>query len=153
MAALKVVAAGVQAGDFMCGLFGPRGTGKTQLAVIAARMHFSRCNPMYCKVVEYFQSVKSTFGTRACEEDVIAEYCRAGLLIIDEVQERLSSEWENVMFTHLIDKRYDSMKSTILIGNISDKDDEITRHLGSSIVSRLTETGGVISTASWPRVR
>lgn len=72
------------------------------------------------------------------------------LLVLDEIQERAESEWEDREMTRLLDARYRQCRSTILIGNL--KPDEVGTRLGASIVSRLAEGGEIIACA-WESFR
>ena len=72
------------------------------------------------------------------------------LLVIDEAQERGESDWESRMLTHVVDKRYFLQRDTLLISNL--KLDEFKASIGTSICSRLIETGGAIL-ADWPSFR
>lgn len=130
---------------------GPRGTGKTQAAVsvgkqacvLAVRRNEQERRPLlYSATMEFFLSVKATFGKDdKCERDAIAPYLNCSLLILDEIQERGSTEWEDRLLNFVLDKRYSTQRDTILIANLTDAD--FAKNLGSSIVSRLTETGRV----------
>jgi DNA replication protein DnaC len=74
----------------------------------------------------------------------------AGLLVLDEVQERGETEWEDRELTRLIDARYRACRSTVLVGNL--KPDELAPRLGSSIVSRIHDGGSVLLCA-WDSFR
>ena len=64
------------------------------------------------------------------------------MLILDEVQERGNTAWEDRILTHILDRRYGAMVPTIIIANLTES--ALVECLGDSIISRLTETGGVI---------
>lgn len=130
---------------------GKRGTGKTQAAVsvgkqaclLAARRNEQNRRPFfYATAMDFFLSIKATYGTDdKCERDAIAPYLNCSLLVLDEIQVRGSTEWEDRMLDHVIDKRYGMDLDTILIANLTDSD--LAKNLGPSIVSRLTEKGRV----------
>jgi DNA replication protein DnaC len=131
-------------GSMFC-LIGPRGTGKTQLAVTLIRFACKRMyHSYYCKSMDFFLELKNSYrpNSRLSELGVFNKYHKPDFLVIDEIQVRSESAWENQAFTHLIDQRYDAMKTTILIGNL--KAENLAASLGESIYSRLTETGGVV---------
>jgi DNA replication protein DnaC len=139
-------------------LWGPRGTGKTQLAVMAA-MEFplpilpqENRLPRYVKASDIFREIRGTFKreSTATEKDVVASFITPLLLIIDEAQERGESDFENITLTHIIDKRYDAMLHTIIISNL--RREELGKSLGASIVSRIHETGQDIE-CNWPSFR
>jgi DNA replication protein DnaC len=131
--------------DLMAALIGPRGTGKTQAAVEVIR---AACRDgkraMYSTAMEFFARVKATFSAEesVTESSVINDYAKPALLVIDEVQVRSDSAWENNLLTHLVDRRYGHMLATVFIGNLSTDDFRIS--VGDSIYSRLAQTGGLI---------
>ena len=84
------------------------------------------------------------------EAEMVDLYVRPRLLVIDEIQERGGSDWEDRLLTHIIDRRYGQMKDTILIGNLTREEFECA--MGASVCDRLTETGGMI-VCNWPTFR
>lgn len=137
--------------DFMCSIVGPRGPGKTQMGVELIRDACKRgieCS--YHKVAEVFMRIKEGYRKDMSEEETLRPFVRISLLVLDEIQERSESDWENRLLTYLIDKRYDSMKPTILIGNLTNT--SIIECLGDSIYSRMVETGGIIE-CKWESFR
>lgn len=140
----------------LCGLVGLRGRGKTQLATQVARHKVESVldaggqadhSVKYARAMQFFTAIKSTYSSAAkrTEEDVIREFCRPWLLVIDEVHERGESAWENRLLTSVIDERYGAKKDTILIANLSPED--FAAQLGDSGQSRMNETGSVFSLA------
>lgn len=73
-----------------------------------------------------------------------------GLLVLDEIQERAESEWEDRELTRLVDARHRACRSTILVGNL--KAAELASRLGASIVSRIHE-GGTVLLCGWESFR
>jgi DNA replication protein DnaC len=145
---------------FLVALLGPRGTGKTQLAVDVA---VSRCRAMseqdehkgyiarYCKAMEIFLEIRACYQSKdRCERDVVDFWCRFGLLVIDELQVRGDTSFEDKVLTHVCDRRYDAILDTILISNQSEAD--FRESVGPSIWSRLSEAGGFI-VCDWPSFR
>ena len=105
-----------------------------ELAVIAG-------NSRYRTAMRFFLEVRATF--RKCSErseiEVIDELTGSSLLILDEIQERGETPFEDRLLTHVIDARYAAMKPTILIANLTKA--ELSASLGESIVSRAQENG------------
>ena len=137
----------------MLALIGARGPGKTQLAVCAMhRACRSLQTTRYVKAMDFFSEIKGAYqgGAKDTERSVLSRFCQPRLLVIDGVEERGETAWEDQMLTHVLDKRYDDMKDTILIGNL--KPEEFVRSVGSSVESRLRETGGII-VCEWPSFR
>ena len=145
-------------------LVGSRGTGKTQMAHRAVVLHsewiikstsdddvicfpvkvMSLYSATYTRAMNIFIALRGSYNkdSGTSEEQIIRDHCRPKLLIIDEMHERGESTWEDRILTHIIDTRYGDMKDTILISNQTVG--EFAQQVGPSIISRLTETGGII---------
>jgi DNA replication protein DnaC len=137
---------------FCLALIGIRGCGKTQLAVEAIRecAHRSK-RARYCTATEFFMEIKASYDNELrSEKDVIQEFARPLLLVIDEIGQRSESEWENRLLFELLNRRYNSLKDTILISNQSLE--VFTTSLGPSLISRMQETGGLIE-CNWASYR
>ena len=139
-------------------LHGKRGAGKTRMAAEIARSgRFPRDHTagaklsdgpveakrtaVYRTAMGFFLDVRATYkkDSQHAEKDVIEELKRPGLLVIDELQERGETAFENRLLTHLIDARYGAMRPTIIIANLTAK--ELGETLGPSIVDRVQEDG------------
>ncbi len=132
-------------------LWGPRGTGKTQLALEVARtVAAEKC--LYRKASDIFRELRYTYRSSATqgEKDVFESFVRPFLLVIDEAQERGETDFEDRVLTQIVDRRYDAMLHTIIISNLTRE--ALAKSLGSSIVSRAHEIGEVIECA-WPSFR
>tara|TARA_R100000808_G_scaffold1004_1_gene4801 strand:+ start:2612 stop:3202 length:591 start_codon:yes stop_codon:yes gene_type:complete len=165
--ALKRVATARDAllsGDCLIGLIGPRGTGKTQIATELGfcldrqqAMQDQLDNPhresweegrvyqqKYYVLGHLLDLQKETFGNKTLKhhETPVGIAERVDLLILDEVQEVVQTDWQHTTLTRLIDVRYQNMKRTILIGNLTVNG--LSAALGDSIYSRMTETGIII---------
>lgn len=126
-------------------LTGKRGCGKTQMAVHAIRQSAKQGRDgYYTKALDIFIGMRACFrqGASASEESLIKQYVRYKLLVIDALEEKSDSEWENRMLSHIIDKRYDARVDTILVTN--ETPEEFAKQHGSSISDRMHETGGVV---------
>lgn len=124
-------------------LIGNRGGGKTRLAAEACRdLYPTRC--VYTTAMGLFLRLRASYKRTAKEDEsgIVEDLANAPLLVLDELQERGESEWEDRILTHLIDERYARMLGTILIANL--KPGELADHLGPSIADRMRETGGMI---------
>lgn len=97
-------------------------------------------------------AIKATWDKEGgTERTALKAFTDPKLLVIDEVHERGRSEWEQRMLTTIIDTRYRSgYKDTIIIGNM--KETQLTEELGASIMSRVSETGGIL-VADWKSYR
>jgi DNA replication protein DnaC len=139
-------------GGLFSAIIGPRGTGKTQLAVEVAKriaqIEAMKKKPddrpiMYDKAMGVFVTIRQAMKGDDGELTAIRRYITPRLLIIDEIQERGETEWEDRVLTHILDKRYDDpSKNTLVLGNA--KPEEIAKALGPSITSRIRECGSLI---------
>ena len=132
-------------------LHGKRGTGKTQMAAELARAKRfpidagTKADPRrsahYQTAMRFFLTVRATFrkGSDKTELDIIDRMTEPGLLVIDELQERGETDFEDRLLTHLIDARYGARRPTILIANLTRE--ELAKSLGPSIVDRVHENG------------
>jgi DNA replication protein DnaC len=137
---------------FSSGLVGTRGCGKTQLSVCVIR---AACkvglSAYYEKAMDIFISLRTAFKVEGrTEMDVIKKYCKHKLLVIDTMENRGETPFEDRLLNHIIDKRYDNMLDTLLVSN--QKAEDFAAVLGPSIVSRMNETGRII-TCNWNSFR
>lgn len=130
-------------GGGIVALIGPRGTGKTRLSAEAMRNH-APDNAIYTTAMGLFLRIRASFGkaSKESESDIVDELAKCPLLILDEIQERGNTAWEDRILTHVLDRRYGAMTPTIIIANLTE--DALSDCLGESILSRIEENGGVI---------
>jgi DNA replication protein DnaC len=124
-------------------LIGPRGTGKTRFATEAMR-NLAPAKGSYTTAMGLFLRIRASFGkaSKESEDDIVRDMATTKLLILDEVQERGNTAWEDRILTHILDRRYGAMAPTIIIANLTEA--ALVDCLGDSIISRLTETGGIL---------
>ena len=139
-------------------LYGGYGTGKTRMAWEVARAHKSKRpnigtggigwstitkkRPMiYTTAVNLFSTIKSTYtaGTEKSEKEVVSDYTEAALLVIDEVQERGETQYEDRQLTAIIDARYAADMPTILISNYTWE--RLASTLSPAVIDRIEENG------------
>lgn len=162
--ALEIAESG---GIIVC--YGRRGTGKTQIAVEIARnaklpnsgkpqnQWTFQSRPehrpaLYVKAMEIFIDLKNSFQRPSApsEKAIIEKLASAAFLVIDEAHVRGETKYEDDKLTHIIDKRYDAMRPTMLITNLQRK--EFAAQLSPSILSRIEEQGGGIE-CNWESYR
>ena len=124
-------------------LIGSRGTGKTRLAAELMR-HETTSRDRYTTAMGLFLRIRRSFskGASETEADIVDEMSDCPLLVIDEIQERGNTGWEDRIITHILDRRYSEMMQTIIIANLTKE--SLSECLGDSVVSRMQETGGVM---------
>ena len=130
-------------------LSGKRGPGKTRMA---AELALYQKNSRYRTAMRFFLEIRESFrkDSAVSELETIKSLTRTELLVLDELQERGDTAFEDRLLTHLIDARYAENKPTILIANLTRK--ELTASLGASIVSRIHENGDIIE-CGWASFR
>jgi len=147
--------------------FGDRGTGKSFMSYVLARgsqyfedTHYPadfqstirlRRPAIYRTAMRIFMELKATYGTKRSELEVMDELAGAVLLVIDEIQERGETPWENQKLAAIVDSRYQAKRPTLLIGNYLTIE-ELENSLSPSIASRIQEGGGAIH-CNWPSFR
>ena len=139
-------------------MYGAHGTGKTRMSWEIAR----KCTPqdahiatpgigwsqsrkerpaIYTTAVGLFLEIRDTFraDSEFSEMQVVKKYTDAGLLVIDEVQERGETDFENKKLTTIIDARYAYERPTILITNYSRE--KLAATLSPAVLDRIRENG------------
>jgi DNA replication protein DnaC len=106
---------------------GKNGTGKTHLAMCLAKD-----SATYCLVPELFRTVREDLSI---EQETIDDYGECKLLILDEAGRQKGTEFERNLLFEIIDKRWNNMLPTTIIGNI-DKG-EFAGLYGSAVLDRL----------------
>ena len=124
-------------------MIGNKGAGKTQLAAEIIK-DLAPDSATYTTATELFLRLRATFDKEASETEIkiVRELSRTELLVIDELQERSESAWENQRLTLILDKRYANEKPTLLISNLTAA--ELTASLGDSITDRMRQAGGIV---------
>lgn len=134
-------------------LYGGHGTGKTRMAYELARKAtpprpsfvirgITKTLPaIYTTAVNMFMSIRDTYrnDSEISEKRLIQDYTEAALLVIDEVQERGETPFEDRKLTQIIDARYMDGRPTILISNFSRVD--FAKTLSPAVLDRIRENG------------
>lgn len=97
--------------------------------------------------------MKSSWNKNAeeSEEQVMRTYIAPNLLVIDEIGVQFGSEAEKIILFEIINERYEAMKPTILISNLSQQ--ELGAYVGERIVDRMREGGGAMIAFDWESYR
>jgi len=136
-------------------LCGKPGTGKTHLAAaICNHLILSGGRSVvFSRVYSAIRAIKDTYR-RDCEtteQEVLEAFVSADLLVLDEVGVQFGSDTERLLMFEIINGRYDKVKPTILISNLSAG--EIEDFIGERIMDRLMEGGGVVVPFDWQSER
>lgn len=127
------------------GIVGLRGTGKTLMAAyVTYRSVRANIPSLYTTAAMLFREIKESWqgDNGPSERAVINKFASIRVLIIDELQERAESSFEDRTLTEIIDIRYGAMQPTIIMSNLSGPD--FLKSIGPSIKSRMDECGGMM---------
>jgi DNA replication protein DnaC len=132
-------------------LCGKTGTGKTHLSCAIANQIIQQSgNPVvFLSVMRAIRTVKETYSksSKLTEQQAINNLSRPDLLILDEVGVQFGSDAEKIILFEIINERYQNMKPTILISNLSPE--EITDFIGDRVADRMRENGGTVLKFEW----
>lgn len=145
-------------------LLGARGAGKTRMAYELAtngelandtkifQGNREKLPAIYRTAMEMFMELRSTYSRASdlSEFDLFRWYQSAALLVIDEMQERGETSFENQKLTAIVDARYREGRATVLIGNYTAA--EFCKSVSPSILSRIQENGAAIE-CNWQSFR
>lgn len=133
---------------------GNPGTGKTHLAT-AISNHVCRSGyvSLFISVLKAVRSVKSTWNRNenGNEQEAYNALIEPDLLILDEVGVQFGSDAEKLILFEILNGRYENMKSTIVISNLSIH--AIAGYLGERVIDRLGEGGGSSLIFDWDSYR
>lgn len=138
-------------GMIFCGL---AGTGKTHLASAIinhiARDHYAS---VFMSAIGATRHVKATYSKDSfkTEAEAIKDFLRPDLLVIDEVGVQFGTDAEKVILFEIINQRYQHVKPTILISNLTMA--ELSEYIGERVVDRMYEGGGAILSFDWKSYR
>ena len=153
---------------FMAVLLGRPGTGKTQMATEWMRFVLTSMpdpkkmeqyapgwlarHVLYRKASTLFREVRATFDTHDRNEDeVVSRFCNLQSLVIDEIDSRARTGFEERILRDILDERYSNLRETIIISNNRNRHEFLERQT-EYLVSRLSETGLFIE-CNWPSFR
>ncbi|CAN7188475.1 ATP-binding protein [Acidovorax sp. LjRoot117] len=115
------------------------GTGKSHLAAGILQAIMPAYVGRYFTCMEVIQHIRSTWrkDSEASEVDLLAEFGRVPLLVIDEIGMQYGTESEQNHLFDVLDRRYRDMMPTILLTN--QNKDGFRQYVGDRIYDRMTE--------------
>lgn len=128
-------------------LTGGPGTGKTHLACAVANAvmdeHIAVCK--FGTVATVLRYIKDTYrkDSDRSEQDAINDLIRPELLIVDEVGVQVGSEHEKLLMFEVLNARYQELRPTILISNLSGG--ELEEFMGQRVMDRYRECGSILA--------
>lgn len=135
-------------------LAGLPGTGKTHLAcAIAHEVMRHGHSVIYSTIADMTRSIRRTYDqdVKRSEAEAISDFVRPQLLILDEVGAASGSEHEKLMLFEVINKRYEQVKGTIVVSNLTG--DDLKSFLGERMMDRLRQGGGKLLVLDWQSYR
>lgn len=137
---------------FTISLLGIRGTGKTQMSsCLIQEVCALQVECLYVTTRRFFMKIRETYrDSGPTEIEALKHYTDPFLLVLDEVGVRGETDWEDKTLIDLIDTRYGAMKDTLLMSNHTEE--EFKEAVGLSVISRMSETGGIIE-CKWESFR
>lgn len=132
--------------EIKCGAFrtlvliGTAGTGKTHLACGTVREYGGKYATAP-DIVEEIRRAKS-FSADQTEKQIIDHYSHVKLLVVDEIGRGIAATDEKYMLYQIINARYNTRKSTVLISNFTKAD--FLKYIGVAAADRLVESGEIV---------
>ena len=133
-------------------LVGGPGTGKNHLAAgISFEVIHKGYTVLFIELSKAIRTVKESWRKDGEAESVILKsFLLPDLLVIDEVGVQFQSDTERLYLTEIINDRYNYLKPTILIGNLSAG--ELKALVGDRILDRFRD-GGRMIVCDWKSYR
>lgn len=126
---------------------GGPGTGKTHLAcaIAAELIETYQTNVRFLTVTDALRAIKDTYRKDAelSEREVLDSLLRPTLLILDEIGVQVGSDHEKLLLFEVLNGRYNDLRPTILLSNLSAAD--LETYLGQRVMDRYRECGAVIA--------
>jgi len=135
-------------------LAGTPGTGKTHIAWgIVNELRDMEVPAALIQASTMTGAVKDTYSrdSEHSAEQVVSTFADIDLLVIDEVGVQVQTDSEKRIFFDIINRRYEDMKPTIIITNLTIQ--ETAQYIGERVIDRMREGGGVIFAMDWESFR
>jgi DNA replication protein DnaC len=125
-------------------LIGKPGTGKNHLscAAISSLIKDKDKTGLITTAMKFVREIKESWRGGINESKVIRRHVKPDLLVIDEVGIQFGSDTERLYLNEIINERYEQLKPTILIGNVTMR--QLGEQLGERVIDRFKEGGKVV---------
>lgn len=133
---------------------GQAGTGKTHLSTAIANAIIPLgYSAVFITASDAMRSIKRTYepSSLMTESDAIDALVAPALLILDEIGMQNRTDHEKQLMFEIINKRYERVKPTILLSNLSSAD--LKEFLGERIMDRMRQGGGRMIGFEWDSYR
>lgn len=131
-------------------MLGNTGNGKTHLgAAIIRAVTKQGASARYTTVGDMLRAVRATYGkdSELREGDALERFVWPDLLVLDEVGVERDSEHVKSTLFHVINKRYERLRPTVVISNLTVE--AFRDAVGDRVVDRLKDGGGKFIPFDW----
>jgi DNA replication protein DnaC len=134
-------------------MLGTPGTGKNMLAAcICKNIATQGFTALHTTAIKLVRKVKTSWGNSELDEqELIDQFTKPDLLVIDEVGVQFGSPTEKIILFEVINGRYEEMRPTVLISNLTLADAET--YLGPRIIDRFYEGKSSLLEFNWASYR
>ena len=123
-------------------LRGPSGSGKTHLAAAIANERIARDEPvLYMFVPDLLDGLRASYEPEEGEpgfETLFEQVRAAPLLILDDIDASVSSDWAREKLLQIVNTRYNASLPTVFTCHALPGDERIATRLGAGVVLDLT---------------
>lgn len=135
-------------------MIGGPGTGKNMLsALICQDVAGQGFTALHTTAMKLVRRVKESWGkgSEETESQAIRNFTLPDLLVVDEIGVQFGSQAEQIILTEIINDRYEAMRPTIIISNLTVP--QLEEILGKRVVDRFYESGGRVLVFNWQSYR
>lgn len=102
-------------------IFGPVGTGKTHLAAAITRhLILNRTDAKYSSQANYLRQIRKTWDSQSESEDAVFQsFVLPRVLVLDDIGAARGNDNDTLRLGELIAERYDAMKPTVYVTNLT----------------------------------
>jgi DNA replication protein DnaC len=120
-------------------LTGPTGTGKTHMAAAIVRLTLEAGRPvLFKRASDFYSAVRESFNQpNVSKEDVMREYGKCPMLVLDDLGSGSLSDHERRCTLELLDMRLDDLRPTVVTTNWTIE--QIRERMDERIASRLSD--------------
>lgn len=93
------------------------------------------------------RTIKDTFGSGGSEQEVVDQWTRPGLLVLDELGAGKGSDWEVATLSEILVERHNHSRPSVVISNLGLS--AVRQVLDERAVGRFREDGGAIPFNWW----
>jgi len=117
--------------------------------LISADLNLFDADFKYVNTYDLFMEIKSTYNKNSnlTEKEILYKYTSSEILIIDEIGAQSGSDYEITTMFRIINSRYENMKPTFLISNLSEED--LSKYIGERTIDRFYENHGAVFVFDW----